>query len=80
MTQPMPPHARRLIEDAEANGCTVTTDWGEGYQILGVNITDTEGNEFRAAWMPYRGGLRYRYGHDGWQELTLTALRSFVTR
>lgn len=86
----VPPNARKLAVDAAAAGHDVTvthTDLGAtGYKIVTVTIEIGEAggapDVLSAAWSVRPGGksARFYHGTDGWQDLTLTEVRSFTCR
>lgn len=82
-----PAHAVKLVNDLVDAGWPAT--WldaqvleGIGYEVFTVGIVDHSTNDrYRASWSrSERSGWRWRFMHadDGWQEMSLKALRSCV--
>lgn len=77
----IPKNARRLVDDALVGGWP--QEWVTIIQtddLCRITISDEDsGDCWWACWLRCRNGRwKFVQAHDGWQEMSLTSLRSFV--
>lgn len=76
----LPPAAQELVDLAESRELKVTIDRATtNGELVSVAVHITDGQDsWSAAWMRVGKGWRFYHGTDGWGDMSLSAIHSFV--